>query len=389
MRTQRGGNFDLIRLVAASAVLLGHSQLMAAGVDWWNANPNTPMRQLAGDAVFVFFVVSGFLVSRSWRRDPHLGRFLARRLLRLMPGLGVLLLVTVILGGLLTTLTPGSYFASGSSWAYLVNALLVARLNQLPGVFLNSPATHQVNSSLWTLGYEFACYLAVAAVGVTAMLVRRRSLRVAMLLVVAVSVVALLMIGDRRIGPLGVPIAGAPVDMYLETTFLGQLGGYFLAGAVFERWQARIQLRALPAFVAAAMFVASSQVPVLYPLSVVALVYTVMYVALAAPRVARWATSRGDASYGIYIYGFLIQQLVTAMLGGSARTLTVFALSFPLALLAGHLSWRTVEHPALRRKPATPRIVADAGQPATRADTQTRPAPGDVRPLPQSVAAGV
>lgn len=116
--------------------------------------------------VFIFFTISGYLVSESWDRDPHLLRFFQRRLLRILPGLAVCVLLTVgVLGPLLTTLPLADYFSNPHTLGYLRTIGLYITY-YLPGVFDGNRYPNAVNGSLWSLPVEFLMYIVVALVGV-------------------------------------------------------------------------------------------------------------------------------------------------------------------------------------------------------------------------------
>ena len=95
-------NFDFIRLVAALLVLVSH-QFALQGLP----EPGVQgLYSLGGLGVLVFFSISGYLVAQSWLNDPHWLRFAARRLLRIVPGLLVVMVAcTFILGPVLTHLS--------------------------------------------------------------------------------------------------------------------------------------------------------------------------------------------------------------------------------------------------------------------------------------------
>src|SRR5688500_9554072 len=136
-------NFDALRLAAALAVLVSH-QFLFTGRPQPEVAPGVTLGILAG---MVFFSISGYLVSASWRHDPCLGRFLIRRGLRIVPGL----------------------FAA---WL-LMAAIDVA----LPDGFTMNPVA-EVNGSLWTIPFEVQCYLLFAA---GAVLIRSPALMLALI----------------------------------------------------------------------------------------------------------------------------------------------------------------------------------------------------------------
>ena len=90
----RRNNFDALRLLAATAVIFSHAFLLATG-----RQDSEPLMILtSGQAilgvvgVFVFFVISGYLVTQSWEQAPSLPRFAMKRALRIYPGLAVCIL---------------------------------------------------------------------------------------------------------------------------------------------------------------------------------------------------------------------------------------------------------------------------------------------------------
>ena len=155
-------NLDAVRLVAAALVLYGHSFVFLGlpeplFLSWLPLGPL---------GVFVFFTISGYLVSESWARDPSLPRFFARRALRIFPGLAVCTLLSiVVLGPLLTTLPLADYASNPHTRGYLQNIALHI-VYYLPGVFEHNRVANAVNGSLWSLPVEFAMYIVLAIVGV-------------------------------------------------------------------------------------------------------------------------------------------------------------------------------------------------------------------------------
>lgn len=376
----RGSNFDLMRLGAASSVVLSHAVLVTAGGAWWVANASGPFHQVGDDAVAVFFVISGMLVTASWTRDPDLGRYLARRTLRLMPALVVTIVVTCfVLGPLLTNLAPTSYLGARGTWAYLLNGTLFLQPYQLPGVFANQPYAGMLNGSMWTLRYEFLCYmmvpLAVAAVAV----VRSRSVVLVLFGVACIAATCALATGTdfTLVGADPIHIAGLPGEAGWRLAPFCFLLSYFLAGVSIQMWAARIPFDWRVASLAVPLFVASSQVKVLFPLSVVAVAYSVAYFGLRARPVARTLTRFGDASYGIYVWGFVVEQCVVSAVRSHVSALTVFVVAAPITWAIGLLSWRLIEKPALRLKPRNgAKPALQLGQPGVQAELRYRPERG-------------
>src|SRR5437763_3287343 len=134
----RRNNFDALRLIAAVSVIFSHSFLIAEG-----SQNNEPLIRLTGNqailgltGVFVFFAISGFLVTQSFEQTGNPWHYLVKRGLRIFPGLFVATLVSAfVLGPLVTDLPLAAYLSQAEPYAYVVgNTLLDQSVHQLPRV---------------------------------------------------------------------------------------------------------------------------------------------------------------------------------------------------------------------------------------------------------------
>lgn len=128
-------NLDFIRLVSAVAVLYSHQFALLA-----YAEPSPFLGITYGSlGVVIFFTISGYLVTNSWLRDSSVFRFIVRRLLRLMPALILLAVLSIfVLGAWATNFSAVDYFSSPKTWRYL-NIIRLAIVYELPGVFHQNP----------------------------------------------------------------------------------------------------------------------------------------------------------------------------------------------------------------------------------------------------------
>jgi peptidoglycan/LPS O-acetylase OafA/YrhL len=209
-------------------------------------------------------------------------------------------------------------------------------------MFVNNPVGLEINGSLWTLRLEFAMYLMVLALGMFRLL----SLRVALLLVAfGMACLHFNMLDElEKWGWFFQLLSG-----------WGWLVGFFAAGMVLYKlrhtriFDGRI---ALLAFAGLVLSVPLRQFILLFPLFGC---YLALWLALT-PRLPVIPAARfGDLSYGIYIYGWPVEQGVIWLLGGRAVWWQVFLLALPTAAALAFLSWHLVESPALRLKPKTRR----------------------------------
>lgn len=325
-------NLDLVRLVAAFLVLYGHSFVFLGlreplFLSWLPLGPL---------GVFVFFTISGYLISQSWDRDPHVIRFLMRRVLRIFPGLAsCVVLSIVVLGPMLTTWSLRDYFQSHFTWGYLRNIALYISY-YLPGVFEHNRVPNAVNGSLWSLPVEFLMYLILMLSGV---LVRQRWFFVLIAGVSATLSVSWAQLSEQ------VVVYG--FDM--RQVFI--CGTYFWVGAIFYWFDLR-RYFSIP-FVLVACVILLCFEPWTKYLQMVAWgalpIITLAFGLAHSPWLEK-LTATGDYSYGIYIYAFPIQQAVIYYFPDiGIGTFLVYCSSF--ALLCAVLSWHLVEKRALQLKP--------------------------------------
>src|SRR6266446_7808240 len=173
--TGRQNNFDALRLIAAISVIFSHSFLITEGTqnnEWLILlTGNQSILGLTG--VFVFFAISGFLVTQSFEQTGDAWRFLAKRALRIFPGLFVATLLSAfVLAPLVTALPLGAYLSRPEPYEYVLgNTLLDQTIHELPGVsFVENPVGLEINGSLWTLRLEFTMYLMVLGLGLLRLL---------------------------------------------------------------------------------------------------------------------------------------------------------------------------------------------------------------------------
>jgi peptidoglycan/LPS O-acetylase OafA/YrhL len=333
--------FDFLRFVAAFAVLYSHSFALL-GLPEPFLVFSFPAANLG---VYVFFVISGFLVCQSWDRDPSLARFAARRGLRLLPGLFVAVCFTVfVIGPLMTTLPVMQYFGTAGTWMYLLsNASLSVGQFALPGVFETNPYPAAVNGSLWTLRYEAILYITLAVIGATT---RPRYLRWACLILL--TLFALGWCVSKALGvdtyTIGLPF----ITINFDWMYLAVFSTFFFAGSSLYVFRHSVRLSISAALVLALPCMFASNLLWATLFLWLFLPYATLVFAYRAPAILRRFGKRGDLSYGIYVYAFPVQQVVTyyAVKIG-AGWFPVFAVSSIATVILAGLSWHYVERPAL------------------------------------------
>lgn len=333
---ESSNNFLLLRLLAATMVVYGHSYALAAVTcascqDLVKAVTHYRPSQTLG--VNMFFVISGFLVVGSYANRDDLVSYLRSRALRIFPGLVVCAAVMAfIVGPLATSLPVGQYFGSWEPLRYFaVNASVYSTVYELPGVWFSStPYGTAVNGSLWTIPIEARLYLLVALAGVFGLIRTRLSSNLALLALIAAAFLV----------PSQLPLIPNAPGPYRVAAFFA-VGAF----AYVNRSMIPLDWRILALLVAVTGL--SSELPSFELLCAVSLVYGIFCVAYARKlHLPAWVQ---DYSYGIYLYSFPIQQLFAKLFPGSGPY-KMMAVAIPASWLAGALSWHLVEKPMLRLK---------------------------------------
>ena len=99
---------------------------------------------------------------------------------------------------------------------------------------------------------------------------------------------------------------------------------------------------------------------VLFAAYIVALPYLLLYLAYVPAGFVRKYNQLGDYSYGVYIYGWPLQQTIVFLSPGISVP-AMLLLSAAAALTFAVLSWHVVEQPALQLKNTLRQIVSAVG----------------------------
>ncbi len=329
----RGDNFLLLRFLAASLVIYGHGGAVTAGLGMHDVFLTLGWGIYSGKiAVYIFFAVSGFMITGSFLRRQHLANFLWARVLRIFPAyLFCLVLSAYLLGAFYTTYPPSSYLTDRGLPHYIFQNLRLhsPMVWNLPGVFTGNPKTATVNGAIWTLPAEFRMYLWIGLVGVLGILSRRWLFS---LLLGAVA---------------GLTIVYPHRDILLIPASYFGLAGMFGLGAVCYVHRQHIPVGWAYAAAAALLAYLLRDTPLYAFTFGLALVEFSMAFAYCTPW---YGFNRfGDYSYGIYLWGYPMQQVVAHHFPGLSPNLNA-ACAFPLAVAMGIVSWTVVEKPALALK---------------------------------------
>lgn len=327
LRAKHGNNISALRLVFASAVIFSHSAFILTGNQ--AAEPHFGQETLGGLAVDGFFILSGYLITKSFERDPNIADYLRKRVIRIYPAFVVnMLLCMLVLAPLLV-----KTYHPGFGW------LRIAMLSGPKGVTFDSGVEEQLNASIWTLAYELRCYLVVIAVGLVGFMRMRMAISIA-----AVAMLIASGYTDHTILSSGWP--------YLAFGSVGptlRLFGMFAAGMSFYLWREHARYEARGVAVAMAALLLGTLTPHLQNLTIALFGgYIVFWLAFG---MSQWVISRmgdkTDLSYGIYLYAWPVQITVALLLHGNISSIELSFIALAITAGLAYCSWTLVESPAM------------------------------------------
>jgi peptidoglycan/LPS O-acetylase OafA/YrhL len=332
-------NFGLLRLAFAFFVIVSHSFELIDG-----DRSREPFTRLFGTisvgdfGVDGFFLVSGHLITQSFENSRTAWSYAWKRILRIYPGfiaasLVCLFFVAPFSGVQLTTLP-------GSEWVKSLVRMIALAPPALPGAFGGQPHA-ALNGSMWTIAYEFRCYVLIAILGLLGIF-RRRAV------FLSISVAVLL------------SAAFVPIDLNPPSPFYDLVGtlreslrfsAMFLFGAVFHIYRDKVKYTGGAAIVVAAALIASLFNAQAATLAIPTLGGFVIFWLAFLPNTPRLnAINRStDVSYGTYLYAWPVQMLLVRYFPGISPGLVMLAATFFSVALA-FVSWFLIEKPFLSLK---------------------------------------
>jgi len=333
------GNIGVLRLIFASLVIIGHAPEQIDGDR--HREPLTlifhtvSLGQLSVDA---FFLISGYLITLSWIRTKSLSLYLQKRVRRIYPAFMVAYLLSVFALGPVVGARP---------WRWIGETVFRLVALQSPPIYPGQLAgLHypDLNGSMWTIAYEFRCYLLVGALGMTGLLCRRWLV----LWITAIGVIALIAATFH--------IVRSPIDALNSHQRFNEIFGEplknisltttFLVGACFYLFKKELttRLTSRTALFSALLATALLRYPHLAEAALITLgSISLFWIGLKAN--IGWLQTindRWDISYGVYLYGWPIATAIR-WFDRSVSPWTLAAVTLTIALLAGATSWWGVE----------------------------------------------
>ena len=320
----RSNNLNLVKFIAALFVIISHAYPLCKGAEYNDILSDLSRNSIAFGslAVAIFFMSSGFFVTKSLLKSKDSKKYLHNRFIRIFPPLWFTLIVCILVCGLFfSTYSLGKYFLSSDFFKYCLNFILIP-IHNLPGVFMNNIYPGVINGPLWTLPIEFVCYL-VLLLAYKLNLVNKKSYKYVALLVIVAFV--------------GINLIPLSIKGYIQPCFL------FFWGSFYWIYRDKITMNNTYFLISLVAFVLLIVLGYGQVASFLFVPYLTLYIAFCLPQCNNRLTSLGNLSYDIYLCGWPIQQMVISLFGGSMLVGMNILISIPLSILVGYITYRLVE----------------------------------------------
>ena len=296
-------------------------------------------------AVHNFFILSGFLITRSYITSSSIWRFLWNRIIRILPGFWTCLIVTILVFAPIIYLNENSsltgYFNSKTDnpLDYLkVNFFLEMRQYGIANLLKDVPFSKAFNGSLWTLIYEFKCYLIIAVMGLMGILTKYKKIIIYLFLFLW-----LIYFIDT-----GIPGTASRIFPYFSDRSLLQLLIFFLAGATYFLFIENIVISQRVFLLALGLTIISLKNDFYFLVAPLTLPYILFFLAFKLPLTN--FDKYGDFSYGLYIYAFPVQQMLSFFKLNKNGFTLYFILSILITMILAVFSYYVIEKPCLKLK---------------------------------------
>ena len=328
-------NFDLLRLISAIFVLVSHCYELLNKLAFEPLYfASSGLLRFSTVGLYSFFFISGYLVSRSFYKTESVKLFVWKRFLRIYPALIFTVIITVfIIAPAFTNETLTAYFLNIGTYKYLVTISGLKIEYFLPGVFQNIKHTdHGVNGSLWSISLELKLYISLILFAS----VNRPRKKILCIIPLILSIIFTCLVqinywhlqnsfDELHCRLIIIFFIGYVCSVYYRSFYINWtrllilLFTYFLSLIYFNSFRFIIE----PFFFAFLIL----QISYLLPVQKLTM----------------------DISYGIYIYAFLVTQLVLEIyrfINPVSLILIVMLVVFPLSIF----SWTFIESRALKYK---------------------------------------
>ena len=331
-----------MRLIGALTVVVAHSYSLVNGKPHYDFFHRLNGGYSAASSFLdMFFVISGYLITQSFFRHSTFKEFFIARVMRIVPAFAASIFIAVFfVGSFFTSLSFKEYFSSALTWRYFINISFFKLQFILPGVFNeNFYHSNAINGSVWSLAYEwvlYGCLFLFAKIG----FMKATKLNICIhAAIISASIYLNLYPEMTTITAFGI-----------QSSKLVHFYPYFMIGSWLFILKEKFTLKWWHSLFVAVIWIFTFNT-----------IWFSIWIYLAIPILTLWfaflpvkffkkVTATGDYSYGIYIFSFLIQQVIIHFTKNEIGIYPMILLSLFCSYLIAVLSFHCIENPALRWK---------------------------------------
>lgn len=327
---KENNNLDLIRIILASIVILGHTIAINGDSKYW-LDPIAyffPVTYSGAIAVKIFFFISGLVVTNSYLKNDNVIYFIISRAFRVLPALLFVLIITVfIVGPIFTNFSLLEYYSDPKTWSYISKNMIFNTQYTIPGLFTDNLYKSSINGSLWSLLYEIKCYFFLMC---TFLLIRKKR---TVLLNILFSIIVI----DCFL----------PISLIFDQLTRNNPEIYFLPfsfayGAFLALNDRKLAINLEVVIISFLFYFAFKDTAYNELLLIIAFCNLVIYI--ASRKFISKLKPKFDISYGIYLWGFLVQQIVYFIFGQIYAGLH-FIIALIISMGIAYVSFIYIEKP--------------------------------------------
>ena len=331
---ERQNNFDFLRLLFSSLVIFSHSFPLTGEKELLLRITNDQI-DLGSLSVNVFFIMSGYLIFNSLKYSKTVNNYIWKRCLRLFPGLLVMLLISLII--IAVVHNGNNIFLQKDFYSYLPNNLfLYTNQYYIAGVFENNIFPKAINGSLLTLSYEFTMYLLIL------LFFPIRNNKKVTLIILFLFWIIFCLIGNVRPNF----FKNIFLIINLDSARFYRLAAFFIAGSILCFFDLKKINNNLTKIGITFILITSVYFNNYNIISNILLPILVITIGLSFSKTLSFLPNKiGDISYGVYIYGFIVQQTLMNYFNFNPYELAFT--SFVITYILSYFSWNYIEKKTL------------------------------------------
>jgi peptidoglycan/LPS O-acetylase OafA/YrhL len=333
----RNNNFNLIRFILASFVIFCHN------IELLEGNTKNEILYLLFKSpmhigilsVNLFFLVSGYLIVKSWDKNNNAWTFISNRILRIYPGF---IAASIISCFLLAPFAGDVNYFNQFNYRKFFTGLLLLKDPTTPPIFTGSFYPF-INVPLWTINNEFFCYIIVLLLGLISLIKNKIGWLIFFITFFIIKIIG----GVFNIEIIRNFFSNIILAEFFEihwffSFFIG--GTYYLFGRPYLNRKPIILLTAIITLI---NFYYNGMIGYALPLFGGYLLLS--FAERTIPFLSNF-NKLPDISYGIYLYGWPISKFLIFYQPKISYWLLNVE-SFFIAILFGLFSWYLIEKPSI------------------------------------------